>query len=61
MFYKRTNYIKMDYHKVRQMVKQRMILPSYRKTSNQLAIFTKTVNNNVCEFIYLKLGLIDLS
>jgi len=62
VFHERTKHIEVDCHKVREKIEEGMILPCYTDTKDNLAdIFTKGASLKVCEHIYNKLGLVDLT
>lgn len=62
VFHEITKHTKVNCHKVKQVVEQKIILPCYTRSKDQLAdIFTKEASTKVYEFIHPRLGLIDLS
>lgn len=62
VIYERMKHIEVDYHKVRQMIVLRVILPCYTRSKDQLAdVFTMSAREKTIESIHIRLGLIDLA
>ena len=61
VFHEQTKHIEIDYHFVREKIQEKIISTGYVKTREQLGdIFTKALNGARVDYIYNKMGMINI-